>query len=323
MKIRGLLVAWAMLMGATVAEAAPPTTVIDFDLALGQLPESIAADVDGQLYVSMANTVTKLTPALDVVTLATLPVPAGVFATGVKFGPDGMLYVGSGGFDPSAAASFVWRVSPASGAVDPVVELNPNGFPNDIAFDDDDNFYVTDSFLGVVWKVDSAGTASQWLSDPALLGDPVAPALGAPFGVNGIAFDKQKRHLYFTNTDYGTVLRIRVLPNGDPGNLEVFAADPRLVGADGIAFDRSGKLYVAVNAQDRIATVNKHGNVQVVAEGGLLDSPSAFAFGVAPCDRHTLFISNFAIARANGLKPGQPRPGILSMRVAPGGLPLP
>jgi sugar lactone lactonase YvrE len=323
MKIRELLVVWAMFLVPAVAEAAPPTSVVAFDPDLGQLPESIAADAAGNLYVSMANTVAKLTPALDLVTLATLPVAAGVFATGVKFGPDGMLYVGSGAFDPSLAGSFVWRVSPTSGAADPVVELSPNGFPNDIAFDDDGSFYVTDSFLGVVWKVDSAGTASQWLSDPALLGNAVAPILGAPFGVNGIAFDKRKRHLYFTNTDYGMILKVRVLPNGDPGNLEVFAADPLLAGADGIAFDRSGKLYVAVNAQDRIATVNKHGDVEVVAEGGLLDSPSAFAFGVAHCDRHTLFISNFAIARANGLKPGEPRPGILSMSVAPGGLPLP
>ena len=323
MKIRELLVVWAMLLVPAVAEAAPPTSVVAFDPALGQLPESIAADAAGNLYVSMANTVTKLTPALDLVTLATLPVPAGVFATGVKFGPDGLLYVASGAFDPSLAGSFVWRVSPTSGAADPVVELPPNGFPNDIAFDDDDSFYLTDSFLGVVWKVDSAGTASEWLSDPALLGNAAAPILGAPFGVNGIAFDKQKRHLYLTNTDYGMILKVRVLPNGSPGNLEVFASDPRLAGADGIAFDRSGKLYVAVNAQDRIATVNKHGGVEVVAEGGLLDSPSAFAFGVAHCDRHTLFISNFAIARANGLKPGAPRPGILSMSVAPGGLPLP
>jgi sugar lactone lactonase YvrE len=323
MKIRELLVVGAMFLVPAVAQAAPPTSVVAFDPALGQLPESIAADAAGNLFLSMANTVTKLTPALDLVTLATLPVPTGVFATGVKFGPDGMLYVASGAFDPSLAGSFVWRVSPSSGAVDPVVELDPNGFPNDIAFDDDDSFYVTDSFLGVVWKVDSAGTASQWLSDPALLGSSTAPALGVPFGVNGIAFDRQKRHLYFTNTDYGMVLKVRVLPNGNPGNLEVFASDPLLVGIDGIAFDRAGKLYVAVNAQDRIATVNRHGDVEVVAEGGLLDSPSAFAFGVAPCDRHTLFISNFAIARANGLKPGDPHPGILSMSVAPGGLPLP
>lgn len=323
MRIRGLLVAWAMVWAPAVSQAAPLVPVMSFDPTLGQLPESIAADAAGNLYVSMANTVARVTPARDLVPLAALPVPEGVFTTGVKFGPDGMLYAASAAFDPSLAGSFVWRVDPATGDADPVVVLDPNGFPNDLAFDDDESFYVTDPFLGVVWKVDASGVATQWLSDPALLGNPAAPALGAPFGVDGIAFDRHKRNLYFTNLDYGLILKARVLPDGSAGTLEVFASDPRLVGADGIAFDRSGKLYVAVNAQDRIATVNKHGHVSVVAEGGLLDSPSAFAFGARHCDQHTLYITNFAIARANGLKPGVPAPGIVSLRVAPGGLPLP
>lgn len=298
-------------------------TVVSFDPLLGQLPESIAQDAAGNLYVSIASTVVKVTPARVVSTLVALPVPAGVFATGVKVGPDGFLYVGSAAFDPTLAASFVWRVSLTTGAAEEVAELDPAGFPNDLAFDDDGNIYVTDPFLALIWRIDVSGEATVWLSDVAFEGNPAEPALGAPFGVDGIAFDRGDRNLYFGNLDFGTILRVRVRRDGSPGSLEVVAEDERLKGADGIAFDRAGTLYVAVNAQDRIATVDRRGRVEVVAEGGLLDGPSAFAFGVPRRDRQTLFITNFAISRAMGLQPGTPRPGILSLEVPRPGLPVP
>lgn len=303
--------------------AATLASVVSFDPALGQLPESIAEDLAGNLYVSIANTIVKVTPDRVVSTFATLPVAAGVFATGVKLGPDGLLYVTSAAFDPTLAGSFVWRVSLSTATVEQVATLDPNGFPNDLAFDDDGNIYVTDPFLGLVWRIGVSGEATVWLSDPAFDGNPSDPALGAPFGVDGIAFDRGDRHLYFGNLDFGSILRVRVRRDGRPGALAVVAQDERLEGADGIAFDRAGTLYVAVNAQDRIATVDRRGRVRVVAEGGLLDGPSALAFGVLREERHTLFITSFAISRAMGLQPGTPRPGILSLDVPRPGLPLP
>jgi sugar lactone lactonase YvrE len=330
MKIGGFVLATLMAFApaahsghAPQTTSAAPALVVSFDPALGQLPESIAEDPAGNLYVSIANTVVKVDTASAVSTFATLPISAAAFATGVKLGPDGFLYVASAAFDPTLAASFVWRLSLDTAAVEQVAALDPAGFPNDLAFDDDGNIYVTDPFLGQVWKIDGSGEATVWLSDPAFDGNPSAPALGAPFGVDGIAFDRNKRHLYFGNLDFGTILRVRLASDGSPGDLELFAEDARLVGADGIAFDRAGTLFVAVNAQDRIAKVDRRGRVSVVAEGGLLDGPSGFVFGVRPCERHTLFISNFAISRALGLQPGVPRPGILSLEVAVPGLPVP
>lgn len=308
---------------ATSSRAPNLSRVVAFDPALGQLPESIAQDLAGNLYVSIASTVVKVTPAGVVSTLVALPVPEGTFATGVKLGPDGYLYVGSAAFDATLAASFVWRVSLTTGDAEVVAALDPAGFPNDLAFDDDGNIFVTDPFLALVWRIDVSGEAAVWLSDPAFAGNPAAPALGAPFGVDGIAFDRGDRHLYFGNLDFGTILRARVGRDGSPGALQLVAEDERLIGADGIAFDRAGKLFVAVNAQDRIATVDRRGRVEVVAEGGLLDGPSAFAFGVPRRDRQTLFITNFAISRAMGLVPGTPRPGILALEVRRPGLPVP
>jgi sugar lactone lactonase YvrE len=327
MHIQETFAVGALALGALLltshAEAASPQQLLALDPALGQLPESVAADARGNFYVSMGSQVAKIDASYAVSTLANLPLPGGAFATGVKFAPNGRLFVAGGGFDPALDASYVFSVDVSTGSVSVVTALDPDGFPNDMAFDDAGTTYLTDSFLGVVWKITPGGVASIWASDPLLQGNPGAPVLGLPFGANGIVFDKAKRKLFVANTDLGTVLEIRVRPNGTPGDVEVFASGPELVGADGLAMDVSGTLYVAVNAQDQLATVDKRGRIAVIASGGVLDGPSSLAFGVAPCDRHSLFISNFAISRASGAKPGTPNPGLLSLRVSTPGLPLP
>jgi sugar lactone lactonase YvrE len=318
----GVLVLGALLL-THEAEAASPEQLLAFDPSLGELPESLTVDSRGNFYVSIGSQVKKINSSYAVSTLATLPIAAGGFATGVKFAPSGRLFVASGAFDPSLDASYVFSVDPRTGSLSVVTSLDPDGFPNDMAFDDAGTTYLTDSFLGVVWKITPGGAASIWASDPLLQGNGSSPVLGLPFGANGIVFDRAKRKLFIANTDLGAILSVRVLPNGAAGEVEVFAADAELLGADGLAFDRSGTLYVAVNSQDQLATVDKRGRVKVIAQGSPLDGPSSLAFGVAPCDRQSLFISNFAISRATGAIPGTPNPGLLSLRVSTPGLPLP
>jgi sugar lactone lactonase YvrE len=316
----GLLALGALFV--TAPAVAAPQLVVALDPALGQLPESLAVDGGGNFYVSMGSQLAKIDASHNITTLAALPVPGGS-ATGVKFAPNGKLYVATAAFDPNADASYVFSVDKNTGAIGVVADFDPDGFPNDIAFDAAGATFVTDSALGAIWKIAPGGTPFIWLADPLLQGNPNASVFGAPFGANGIVFDRTKRKLYVSNTDLGAVLEIDIARNGSPGDVEVFASDPSLVGADGLALDRSGTLYVAVNTQDQLATVDRHGNVTVIAQGGLLDGPSSFAFGVAPCDHHTLYLTNFAIARALGLIPGEPHPAILSLRVSTPGLPLP
>jgi sugar lactone lactonase YvrE len=318
-----VMFAAASLVATARVEAMTLEQVIALDPALGQLPESIAADGGGNLYISMGSQVARVDASRNLTTLATLPVPMGAFATGVKLAPNGRLFVAAGAFDPALDASYVFSVSRSNGNVSVVADLDPDGFPNDLAFDDRGATFLTDSALGAIWKITPNGAASIWLSDPLLQGNPETSVFGLPFGANGITFDRNKRKLYVSNTDLGAILEIEVRRSGAPGDVEVLAADPRLVGADGIALDRSGTLYVAVNSQDQLATVNRHGEVRVIAQGGLLDGPSSFAFGVAPCDRHTLYLTNFAISRATGAQPGVPHPAILSLRVSTPGLALP
>jgi sugar lactone lactonase YvrE len=176
----------------------------------------------------------------------------------------------------------------------------------------------------VIWKVTPNGTATQWVSSSLLLGNPANPAVViAPFGATGIAFDKHKRNAYVANLDYGAIVKIPVDRDGVPGAPTVFAQSALLVGADGIAFDKDGTLWVGVNVQDRIATVSPSGTVSEVMQGGILDGPSSVVFGTQPHDKRTVYISNFAISRALGIQSGTPHPALLSLPVGIKGLPLP
>ncbi len=311
------------LLPAAAAMASPPVSIVEtFDPQQGELPESVTADDAGNLYVSVGGTLCKLTTDHQLSLLATLPIPQGAVSLGVKVGPDGFLYVSSAGFPPSPPAPFVWRVSPA-GDVSLFASFPEESIPNDLAFDPRGDLYVTDSALGQIWKIDPAGSPPVWLADPLLQGDPAHPAaVVSALGANGIAFDRSRRHLYVGNTDFGRILRIGI-QRGRAHGIEVVASSDVLVGADGIAFDATGTLYVAVNTTDRIVTVNKKGEVSLLVEGAPLDSPSSLVFGTRCPNRRTLYFTNFAIQRAIGVKPGTPQPSLASVPVPFPGLDLP
>ncbi len=310
------------LLSATAALASPPVTVLhQFDPLQGQMPESITADDDGNLYMSVSGTLRKYTTDHQLITVATLPIPPDAATLGVKVGPEGYVYVVSANFAPSSAAAFVWRVSPA-GEVSLFATLPPEGIPNDLVFDPEGNMYVTDSGLGQIWKIDPAGHPQVWFAHPLLLGNPANPVgVIHALGANGIAFDRFGRHLYVSNTDYGRIVRIG-FHRGRARGIEVVATSDLLLGADGIAFDVLGILYVAVNGSDSIVTVGHNGAVSVLVQGAPLDAPSSLVFGARCSDRHTLYVTNFAIQRALGFKPGAPQPSLVSLRVPFPGLDL-
>jgi sugar lactone lactonase YvrE len=295
--------------------------VATFDPAQGQLPESVTIDDAGNLYMSMSNTVTKLTPQGQFSVFGTLPI-SGIFALGVKVGPDGCVYTVSTSLNPTINGAFVWKICSPDNVV-LVTPLNQSGHPNDLAFDDDCNLYVTDPLLGIVYKVLPNGTPSVWLSDPLLLPNFASPVLVIlPVGVDGIAFDKQKKNLYLSNLDYGRVMRVP-FHNGAPGAISVFVEDPQIQGSDGIAFDNAGNLFVAVNFNDRLAELDHQGRITILAAGPPLDGVSSMVFGARKHDESTLYIASSAFARAFGIQAGTPHPALLKASVQHKGLPLP
>lgn len=145
------------------------------------------------------------------------------------------------------------RTTPTAAPV--VVELSSlrpglSHFVNDIAVDAQGNAYVTDSFAGIIYKVDVAtNVATVFLEDVRL----AAPA-GA-FGLNGIVFHPDG-YLLAARADNGTLFKI---PLANPSAFTTVATNQSLTSADGLLLQDNTTLQVVCNAQTkvfRLATTN-------------------------------------------------------------------
>ena len=191
-------------------------------------------------------------------------------ASCIAFGPDGALYV----------------VEPFVGIVR--MSLGPNNeqsvysafipagpsLLNDLAFDDDGNLYVTDSFAATIYRVPAGGGPSAvWFTDPALAGSPMIP-----LGVNGIQVDRNNQYVYFSvtvdTTLDGVIYRLPLVASPVASDLELFAS-LGFTGPDGIAFGKSGKLYVAEALSSTIKVLNPDGSIDAVYTGPAANPPGA------------------------------------------------
>ncbi|HEX5659642.1 MAG TPA: SMP-30/gluconolactonase/LRE family protein [Polyangiales bacterium] len=308
-------------LAALTAHAEEPILARSFDPTLGELPESIAFDDGGNLFLSMGNTIRRLTPEGDLEQWSKLPVEE-AFALGVKVGPDGCVYNASTSLNPNIVGAFVWRTC-EQGAIEEYAALDPSAGPNDLAFDDEGNLFVTDPIGGRIFKVDDAGNTSLFLDHALLKGNPAAPALlFGQQGVNGIAFAKNEKSFYVGNLDYGRILEVALKNDGSFKSIELVAQAPALVGADAMAFDKDKRLWVAVGAQNQLVSVKKNGHVRVESTNALLNGPAGLAFGVEHGDKKTLYIADLDFLKAFGLIPGTPEPNLLTLRTPAAGLPI-
>lgn len=329
MRVQFMLAAAVMWMGLSAREAVATEgryggdelAVVQQFVSGQDIPESVTADDNGNLYISVGSAVQKLTPEGELSIFGTLPLP--IFALGVKVGLDGCVYTVSTSLSEVPGA-FVWRICEA-GNVEEVAELEPTGAPNDLAFDEAGNLFVTDPVLARIWRLTPGRAPEVFVESPLLAGDTDAPALlFRALGANGIAFDARERFVYVSNTDHGSIVRIGLRRgSGAPAEPRIFVQDPALRGADGIAFDRAGTLFVAVNAQDSIVAISPCGAIEQLAQGGVLDAPSSIVFGTTRRDRRQMYVTSSAFSRTLGLQPGTPAPALLTRRVRIGGLPLP
>ena len=128
--------------------------------------------------------------------------------------------------------------------------------PNAMAFDASGNLYVSDSFQGAIFRIANATTCAIPCPAVAVIQHPLLATAGfPPFGANGLALNGAGTQLFIANTGDDRVLRLHLASN----DLRVFTES--INGADGIAFDRSGRLWVAANQNDEIVAVNASGRV--------------------------------------------------------------
>lgn len=276
---------------AGVGTAKQIRTVVNFEPP--DLPENLAIDGDGNVFMSMALTrelrklpTTKTTRTGldkdDTELVATLGAP-GTFVTGVAVDDAGTLYAANTNLDPGTA-SVIWSVAP-DGTSTQLTSLPGSAFPNGVLIDDDrGRLLVSDSFRGEVWAValDGSGTTT-WINDSSL--NPKSA-----FGANGVALSEDVLHV--ANLDFGRIVRIPIESDGSAGPATVFVEDTSLVGADGITFHNRANLHVAVNAQNTIRRVNGAEKIKTVVSGNPLDYPADVAFDANSQGR--LFVANFA-----------------------------
>jgi sugar lactone lactonase YvrE len=264
----------------------PVITVATFDVTQSEFPEGLAIDKWGNLYAALTFTgeIWKMTPEGEQSILTTLSVgSSGGLLVGLAVDKEGNLYVCDATFESGTHG--IWKVAP-NGASSLFAALDRSGFPNAMAFDDTGNLLVTDSSLGLIWKISPSGQTAIWFKDPLL--SPVTS-----FGANGIEFDRGA--LWVANTDQGTIVRIELDDDG-PRQAEVFVQSPALVGADGIAFDVRHNLYVAVDSQNTLVRVSPNRRITTLAgASGGLDYPASTSFGETSCHRKFLFWTNGGI----------------------------
>jgi DNA-binding beta-propeller fold protein YncE len=138
------------------------------------------------------------------------------------------------------------------------IKFGSNGFPgpNAMTFDAQGNLYVSDSFQGAVWRIAQAQTCAVPCTATLFVQDPLLATAGfPPFGANGLAFSADGSALFIANTGDDRVLRYDVAA----ATVSVFAESVN--GADGIAFDDRGILWVAANQADEIVGLNEQGRV--------------------------------------------------------------
>ena len=302
----------------------PLASLVQFDPAKGQLPEGLTVSKDA-LYVGMAPTSEVLRVTFDgkAIPYSQLPQvpPNQGFMTGMIFDKQGNLYVGLASFVPQVQSG-IYRVPPGGGQA--TLFASGMSLPNGLAFDAKGNLFVSDTIASAVLQVTPDGKVTNWLEHPLLKGSRAVCGSKIPdfdVGPNGVAFN-DNGDLFVLNTHGATVVRVPVNKDGSAGTPDVYVGPdcPNLEGADGIAVDAEGNIYVVDFLIHKLVKVDKDKKVTVLDSGGLLDSPASLAFGVGE-DRQTLYITNFAFVSAS--TGGTPKPGILKKEMGVKGRLLP
>lgn len=184
------------------------------------------------------------------------------------------------------------------------VDLPP--LPNDIAFDQAGNAYVSDSMQATIWKVPAGGGEPQiWFQDTRLASEYM--------GVNGLRLDPTRRWVYFTVTTdllgQGWVYRLPINNKPAASALQVVHHYALGESPDGLAFGENGHLYVALALpyQSGISLLRVSDGVEEARFSNPLgspinpyDSPANIAFD----GEGSLLVTNHAFA-TGGLLPDQ------------------
>jgi DNA-binding beta-propeller fold protein YncE len=121
--------------------------------------------------------------------------------------------------------------------------------------------YISDSFQGAIFKIsDLPGCAPSCKVDK-ISHDPLLATAGfPPFGANGLALSHDEKTLFIANTGDDRVLKLDLTqPPLSEKAVTIFAES--INGADGLAIDKRGRVWVAANQADEVLALNEKGKV--------------------------------------------------------------
>jgi sugar lactone lactonase YvrE len=309
------LLAFALSGCATTPMGDPTVSIlVDLDPASTErtvIVESITADRSGMLYLPdrVTGNILRLDPksprAVVVGRIEAREIQGkrvNADPSGIAFNSQGDLFVAVGPFSEVVRIRGA-ELNPAKPGLAQTFATGTAG-ANGIVFDRQGNLFVSGGASGIVYRVGPNGGAAQ----AAVQIDKYVRTL--PDGktqqqivANGVEFDANGV-LHVADTARGAIWKVVIGADGKGGKPVLLAQSPLLEGADGLAFDRSGTLWVVPNEINAIVTVTPDGQVRQVAKNGSrgpLEFPSAIVFAG---DRG--YVSNFDTPRrdnmdANGL----------------------
>ncbi len=309
-----LLCASALTSGCALAgsgaRAAKVSILVDLDPNSADqtvIVETVTADQQGRLYVCdrVTGNVIRIDPKdpkLIVVGRVESRAIDGkrvrADTSGIVFNQQGDLYITSGPFREILRIKKA-DLNPEKPGVAETFATGTEG-ANGIAFDKRGILYVSGGRNGKIYRIGPAGGAAQdWaqieLYTRTLPDGKTQQAITA----NGFTFDAKGEVLYVADTARGAVWKVAVGADEKAGKPTLVAQSPLLEGADGPAFDPSGRLWVAANERNAVVMVTLDGKVQDIAKNGSkgpLEFPTSVVFV-----GNTAYISNFDTPRRDNL----------------------
>jgi sugar lactone lactonase YvrE len=295
---------------ASVVSKNPTTSIlVDLDPASvdrSVIVESITADRNGMLYVAdrVTGNILRVDPKAPAPVVVARIESRDVQGRRVNADPSGLAFDAQGDlFIAAGPFAEVVRVRAA--------DLNPakpglaqtwaTGTPgaNGIAFDRQGNLFVSGGASGIVFRVAASGGAAQ----PVVQIEKFVRTLPdgktqQPIVANGLAFDAQGV-LHIADTARGALWKVALGADGKAAAPVLLVQDAALEGADGVAFDRAGRLWVTSNEINAVVAVTPAGAVQPMARNtstGPLEFPSAIVFV-----GERGYASNFDVPRRDNL----------------------
>jgi streptogramin lyase len=283
------------VLALPTAEALPLTPVASARTvkayAEGQWLESVKVGPDGTIYLT-ANTgenyatgdksharAQVIARAPDGSERVVFELPQGSTAGVIAFDAQGRMFMTGQG-----ANLGVWRFKP-DGQGELFAKLPLGAWPNGITAGPDNQLYVADAALGVVWRIDpSTGAAERAVDGDALR---ARRFIALAPGANGLHFFG--RDLYVTVSDAARVLKYTLGQDGRFAEPSAFAEG---IPGDDFAIDDQGALYITTHPFNTIVRVTQSGQRTIIANSaqGIVGATDA-AFGALPYDRDTLYVA--------------------------------